>query len=59
MMNFGLYRSGQRWGPLWQVCVNGSTGRPRGGAYPGDDGATNTCHSERASPRESRRIRRG
>ena len=35
-----------------------STATPRGGVYPRNDGATNTCHSERTSPRESRRIPR-
>ena len=36
-----------------------STVTPRGSAYPRNDGGTNTCHSERTSPRESRRIPRG
>jgi len=36
-----------------------STTTPRGDAYSRNDGAINTCHSERTSPRESRRIPRG
>ena len=36
-----------------------STATPYGGTYSGNGGATDTCHSERTSPRESRRIPRG